>query len=199
MCSLSVQPPQASYGDYPDPGLKKDQQGTTMVAYSHNLVQFQPFTHRKSRSCLTTDASKAGWGAYWGDISGSRANRLWPLPRLDINRLELLAVHLALRELPLKIRGQIVRVRCDTFSLVIYIPKEGTRRRSLSLHTVGVFPPRDLSEHHLGADNKLADAQSSKVLTVQQASGEGSRNISEISVERSCVSDAIHPGGKNHP
>ena len=140
MCSLSVQPPQASYGYYPDPGLKKGQKGTTMVDSSHNLVQFQPFPHRKSRSCLTTDASKAGWGAYWGDISGSRANRLWPLPRLDINRLELLAVHLALQELLLKIREQVVRVRCDTFSLVIYINRqEGTSSRSLSLHTVGLL------------------------------------------------------------
>ncbi len=73
---------------------------------------------------ITTDASSTGWGA---TCNGQAASGLWMGPRLlwHINCLELLAVHLALRQFRLLLLGKHVLVRTDNTVAVSYINRMG--------------------------------------------------------------------------
>ncbi len=81
---------------------------------------------------VTTDASSTGWAA---TCNGQAASGLWTGPRLlwHINCLELLAVHLALRQFrPLRL-GKHVLVRTDNTAAVSYINRMGgIRSRCMS-------------------------------------------------------------------
>ena len=124
-------------------------------------------------STLTTDASKAGWGAHWRDIQLSGT---WSpsLAKKHINLLELWAIHLALRRLRHHLRGKTVLVKCDNMSVVMYINKRGgVHSRSLCLQTILLLKwcqryQITLQAAHLpGAENKLTDALSRKASSIQ--------------------------------
>ncbi len=79
------------------------------------------------RKMLTTDASLTGWGA----ISEGRSSQgLWKDHHLSwrINRLDMLAVFLALKNFLTDLRGHHVRVRSDNTSVVSYINHQGGLR-----------------------------------------------------------------------
>ncbi len=81
---------------------------------------------------VTTDASSTGWGA---TCNGQAASGLWTGPRLlwQINCLELLAVHLALRQFRPLLLGKHVLVRTDNIAAVSYINRMGgIRSRRMS-------------------------------------------------------------------
>ncbi len=81
---------------------------------------------------VTTDASSTGWGA---TCNGQAASGLWTGPRLlwHINCLELLAVHLALRQFRPLLLGKHVLVRTDNTAAVSYINRMGgIRSRRMS-------------------------------------------------------------------
>ncbi len=133
-----------------------------------NLGPGMPFSSRRSSYTLTTDASKAGWGAHMDD---KQVSGLWSksLAKNHINILELWAVHLALRHFLPRVRHHRVTVRCDNMSVVAYINKQGgTRSKSLCLQTLKLLTwchRFDIELHaiHLpGEDNTLADALSRK-------------------------------------
>ncbi len=77
-----------------------------------------------SACVVTTDASSTGWGA---TCNGQAASGLWTGPRLlwHINCLELLAVHLALRQFRPLLLGKHVLVRTDNTAAVSYINRMG--------------------------------------------------------------------------
>ncbi len=83
---------------------------------------------------VTTDASSMGWGA---TCNGQAAPGLWSGPRLlwHINCLELLAVHLALRQFRPLLLGKHVLVCTDNTAAVSYINRMGgiRSRRMLQL------------------------------------------------------------------
>ncbi len=72
------------------------------------------------RKMLTTDASLTGWGAI---LEGRSRQGLWKNHHLSwhINRLEMLAVFLALKNFLADLRGHHVLVRSDNTSVVSYI------------------------------------------------------------------------------
>ncbi len=79
------------------------------------------------RKMLTTDASLTGWGA----ISEGRSSQgLWKDHHLSwrINRLDMLAVFLALKNFLTDLRGHHVFVRSDNTSVVSYINHQGGLR-----------------------------------------------------------------------
>ncbi len=79
------------------------------------------------RKMLTTDDSLTGWGA----ISEGRSSKgLWKDHHLSwhINRLEMLAVFLALKNFLTDLRGHHVLVRSDNTSVVSYINHQGGLR-----------------------------------------------------------------------
>ncbi len=79
------------------------------------------------RKMLTTDASLTGWGA----ISEGRSSQgLWKDHHLSwrINRLDMLAVFLALKNFLTDLRGHHVLVRSDNTSVVSYINHQGGLR-----------------------------------------------------------------------
>ncbi len=81
---------------------------------------------------VTTDASSTGWGATCNEQA---ASGLWTRPRLlwHINCLELLAVHLALRQFRPLLLGKHVLVRTDNTAAVSYINRMGgIRSRRMS-------------------------------------------------------------------
>ncbi len=140
-------------------------------------------------STLTTDASKAGWGAHWRNIqlSGTWSRSI---ARHHINSLELWAIHLALRRLRKHVKGQTVLVRCDNMSVVMYINRNGgVRSQTLCLQTVRLLQwchrhEITLRAAHLpGAENKLADALSRKA----------SQIIDKPRVRGSSVEWHLHP------
>ena len=100
-----------------------------------NVRRGKRFVPLPPSSTLTTDASKARWGAHWGNIQLSGT---WcPLAKKHINLLELWAIHLALRQFWHHLSGQTVLMKCDNMSVVMYINKKGgVRSRSLCLQTV---------------------------------------------------------------
>ncbi len=73
---------------------------------------------------VTTDASSTGWGTTY---NGLAALGLWTGPRLlwHINCLELLAVHLALRQSRPLLFDKHVLVRTDNTAAVLYINRLG--------------------------------------------------------------------------
>jgi len=80
---------------------------------------------------ITTDASKAGWGAAW---DARRVAGTWNITEasLHINILEMKAVLLALREWAPLLRGRTVALLADNKTVVAYLTKEGgTRSDSL--------------------------------------------------------------------
>ena len=173
-CSRQIQKPQRQ-------SLPQDQQDNTV---SNALLWWtQPSNVRRGKifaplppaSTLTTDASKAGWGAHWRDIQLSGT---WsPLAKKHINLLELWAIHLALRRLRHHLKGTTVLVKCDNMSVVMYINKRGgVRSRSLCLQTILLLKwcqryQITLQAAHLpGAENKLADALSRKASSIQDKS-----------------------------
>lgn len=138
-----------------------------------NIRPGRYFVPQAPSSTLTTDASKSGWGAHWGNIQLSGT---WSpsLAKKHINLLELWAIHLALRRLRDLLKDQTVLVKCDNMSVVMYINKRGgVRSRSLCLQTIHLLTwchrhRITLWAAHLpGADNKLADALSRETSTIQ--------------------------------
>ncbi len=79
------------------------------------------------RKTLTTDASLTGWGAI---LEGRSGQGLWRDHHLSwhINRLEMLAVFLALKNFLADLRGHHVLVRSDNKSVVSYINHQGGLR-----------------------------------------------------------------------
>ncbi len=77
-----------------------------------------------SRVVVTTDASTLGWGAV---CEGTPASGQWsePQTRWHINRLELEAVFLALKEFQAQLERQHVLIRTDNTSVVAYINRQG--------------------------------------------------------------------------
>ncbi len=83
------------------------------------------------RKMLTTDASLTGWGAI---LEGRSRQGLWKNHHLSwhINRLEMLAVFLALKNFLTDLRGHHVLVHSDNTSVVSYInPQWGLRSHPL--------------------------------------------------------------------
>ncbi len=76
------------------------------------------------RRMLTTDASLTGWGAI---LEGRSSQGLWKDQHLSwhINRLEMLAVFLALKNFLADLRGHHVLVHSDNTSVVFYINHQG--------------------------------------------------------------------------
>ncbi len=76
------------------------------------------------RKMLTTDASLRGWGAI---LEGCSSQGLWKDHHLSwhINRLEMLAVFLALKNFLADLRGHHVLVHSDNTSVVCYINHQG--------------------------------------------------------------------------
>ncbi len=79
-----------------------------------------------SRVVVTTDASTLGWGAV---CEGMPASGQWSEPQIrwHINRLELEAVFLALKEFQTQLERQHVLIRTDNTSVVSYINRPGRR------------------------------------------------------------------------
>ncbi len=79
------------------------------------------------RRMLTTDASLTGWGAI---LEGHSSQGLWKDQHLSwhINRLEMLAVFLALKNFLADLRGHHVLVHSDNTSVVSYINHQGGLR-----------------------------------------------------------------------
>ncbi|XP_041931407.1 LOW QUALITY PROTEIN: uncharacterized protein LOC121695003 [Alosa sapidissima] len=96
-------------------------EGTTMGAVLHRKV-------------VTTDASLSGWGA---THEGRSINGVWDshMQTLHINRLELMAVWLALRHFLPILRGHHVLVRTNNTTVVAYVNKQGGLR-SRHMHTL---------------------------------------------------------------
>ena len=138
-----------------------------------NVRRGKRFAPLPPASTLTTDASKAGWEAHWGDI---QLSGMWSpsLAKKRINLLELWAIHLALRRFRHHLRGKTVLVKCNNMSVVMYINKRGgVRSRSLCLQTILLLKwcqryQITLQAAHLPrAENKLADALSRKASSIQ--------------------------------
>ncbi len=79
------------------------------------------------RKMLTTDASLMGWGVI---LEGRSRQGLWKDHHLSwhINRLEMLAVFLALKNFVADLRGHHVLVHSDNTSVVSYINHQGGLR-----------------------------------------------------------------------
>ncbi len=77
-----------------------------------------------SRVVVTTDTSTLGWGAV---CEGMPASGRWSEPQIrwHINRLELEAVFLALKEFRAQLERQHVLIRTDNTSVVSYINRQG--------------------------------------------------------------------------
>ncbi len=114
----------------------------------------------------TTDASSTGWGA---TCNGQAASGLWTGPRLlwHINCLELLAVHLALRQFRPLLLGKHVLVRTDNTAAVSYINRMGgirSRRMSQLARHLLLWSHTRLKSlravHIPGELNRAADALS---------------------------------------
>ncbi len=115
---------------------------------------------------VTTDASSTGCGA---TCNGQAASGLWTGPRLlwHINCLELLAVHLALRQFRPLLLGKHVLVRTDNSAAVSYINRMGgirSRRMSRLARHLLLWSHTQLKSlravHIPGELNRAADALS---------------------------------------
>ena len=89
-----------------------------------SVLPGQPLHPLKHALQIFTDTSKEGWGAHLNELT---ARGTWSLPeiRLHINRLELKAVFLDLKEFQDFCSNNIVLVATDNTTLVAYINKEG--------------------------------------------------------------------------
>ena len=89
-----------------------------------NVLPGQPLHPLKHALQIFTDASKEGWGAH---LNERTARGTWSLPEsnLHINRLELKAVFLSLKEFQDLCSNNIVLVATDNTTVVAYINKEG--------------------------------------------------------------------------
>ncbi len=115
---------------------------------------------------VTTDASSMGWSAI---CNGQAASVLWTGPQLiwHINCLELLAVHLALRQYRPLLLGKHVLVRTDNTAAVSYINRLGglrSRRMSKLIRHLLLWSHTQLKSlravHIPGELNRAADALS---------------------------------------
>ncbi len=115
---------------------------------------------------VTTDASSTGWGA---TCNGQATSGLWTGPRLlwHINCLELLAVHLALRQCRPLLLGKHMLVRTDNTAAVSYINRMGgirSRRMSQLARHLLLWSHTRLKSlrtvHIPGELNRAADALS---------------------------------------
>ncbi|KAL8583503.1 hypothetical protein ACOMHN_056313 [Nucella lapillus] len=91
-----------------------------------------PITLPPAEEDLFTDASTVGWGAHVGSLTAAGQ---WPeeLRACHINRLELEAVVLALREFLPFLRGKHVLINTDNTTVACYVNKQGgARSHSLS-------------------------------------------------------------------
>ncbi len=118
------------------------------------------------RTSVTTDASSTGWGA---TCNRQAASGLWTGPRLlwHINCLELLAVHLALRQFRPLLLGKHVLVHTDNTAAVSYINRMGgirSRRMSQLTRHLLLWSRTRLKSlravHIPGELNRAADALS---------------------------------------
>jgi hypothetical protein len=94
-------------------------------ASSHNLSQGLPLSPQHHSHVITTDASGNGWGGVLDDAWTVKG--LWSADRLDwhINRQELMAVELTLKEFSLRLAHKLVLVRSDNTTTCAYVNKQG--------------------------------------------------------------------------
>ena len=127
------------------------------------LLAGKPFQRPPPTEIISTDASLLGWGAHLGE---HRLHGTWRRSQslLHINKLELLAVTLALKGFLHLIAGKSVLVKSDNATVVAYINHQGgTRSRSLCRQTLHLFRWTRRHRIHLraafipGKENTLAD------------------------------------------
>ena len=115
---------------------------------------------------ITSDASKMGWGATFGNLS---TNGRWSKQESDlhINVLELKATFLAIQAFLKNQSNLAVKLRLDNTTAVTYVNNQGgTRSPSLTLLTLELWNwclQRNIlitAEHLPGVSNVLADRES---------------------------------------
>ena len=177
----------------PIPSSRKIRKELRWWTHPHNLKPGQPFSPQTPCSCLTTDASKAGWGAHWGDIMLS--GRWTPaIAKLHINRLELLAIHLALRRLLQQVKGQTVKVRCDNLS-VVNMQQITTSPNSQAAHLVPA--PRDTAPSRTSPrGGQQASGCSIQGGNRPSDTEKSQRDLGGMAAEQSSVPDSIQSAGE---
>lgn len=132
----------------------------------NRLLRGVPLRPHQVSDYLVTDASQLGWGAHLGGLQISGG---WSLEEssLHINVLELLAVQKALSHFRRSLSGPLVLVRCDNFTVVQYLNREGgTRSPTMCRYVWDLLKwceaqgLRLRAQHVPGQDNILADALS---------------------------------------
>jgi len=138
-----------------------------------HLLRGMPFSLPDVDLRLFTDASTEGWGAHLLDL---RAEGIWSTSQkaLHINQLELLAVHLALKQFRSRVIGSHVIAMTDNTTVVGQISNQGgTHSRALYLLTRDLLLWCDandvlLSARHIpGRLNVLADRLSRRHQVIQ--------------------------------
>jgi hypothetical protein len=136
-------------------------------ATSHNLSQGLPLSPQHHDHVITTDASGSGWGGVLDDAWTAKG--LWSGDRLlwHINRQELMAVELTLKEFRSCLAHKLVLVRSDNTTTCAYVNKQGgTHSPALCRQTWEMF--LWCMEHHItlravyipGVENVHADSLS---------------------------------------
>ena len=124
------------------------------------------FTPPATEMVITSDASKMGWGATFGNLStNGRCSK--QESDLHINVLELKATFLAIQAFLKNQSNLAVKLRLDNTTAVTYVNNQGgTRSPSLTLLTLELWNwclQRNIlitAEHLPGVSNVLADRES---------------------------------------
>ncbi len=147
-----------------------------------------------SRMVVTTDASTHGWGAV---CEGMPASALWsePQTRWHINRLELEAVFLALKEFWTQLEQQHVLILTDNTSVVSYINHQGgVRSRALCKQATNLLLWADgrllsiRAAHIPGLAHERECAVPAVLLSVSLPAGRGRADIALASNQAVCIS-----------
>ena len=129
-------------------------------------VNGSPIHPPATEMVITSDASKMGWGATFGNLS---TNGRWSKQESDlhINVLELKATFLAIQAFLKNQSNLAVKLRLDNTTAVTYVNNQGgTRSPSLTLLTLELWNwclQRNIlitAEHLPGVSNVLADRES---------------------------------------
>ncbi len=131
MAEISSPLDSMDFGTFEYRGHLRLHRSSGAVAQPGSLEPGVPLGLVASRVVVTTDASTLGWGAV---CEGMPASGLWsePQTRWHINRSELEAVFLALKEFRAQLEQQHVLIRTDNTSVVSYINRQGgIRSRAL--------------------------------------------------------------------
>ena len=141
--------------------------GAPVVDHQHQRVNGSPIhPPPATEMVITSDASKMGWGATFGNLS---TNGRWSKQESDlhINVLELKATFLAIQAFLKNQSNLAVKLRLDNTTAVTYVNNQGgTRSPSLTLLTLELWNwclQRNIliaAEHLPGASNVLADRES---------------------------------------